>query len=90
MDEELPLKIWAIFMFIVMGIGLIGMLIAIPFSIIDSIHKYPIAAEKANKYCLQRGFDFYDDFERIGILSEDPIAIKCKYAEQNLNVRDRR
>jgi len=51
------------------------------FTIIDEVYKLPQAAEKANQICQEKGFDYYDDFERIGFLSNNPVAIKCKYVE---------
>lgn len=48
----------------------------------DNIFVEPTATDKANQICKASGFDFYESFERIGILSKEPIAITCKYVEQ--------
>ncbi len=52
-----------------------------PIGIIDETYKRPQAAEKANQICQEQGYDFYESFERIGILSDEPVAIKCKYVD---------
>jgi len=49
--------------------------------VVDSIYKQPMAAEKANQICQGHGYDYYEDFRRIGIWSTEPVAIKCKYVE---------
>ena len=51
------------------------------FGMIDVLYKYPQAAEKANQICQEQGYDFYEKFERIGILSNEPVAIECKYVQ---------
>ena len=51
-------------------------------AIIDGFYVKPVASEKANKFCMQMGFDFYESYERIGFFSTSPVAIKCKYVEQ--------
>ena len=51
-------------------------------SFIDSIWSIPQAAENANQYCKDKGYDFYESFQRIGLLSDNPIAIVCKYVDQ--------
>ena len=48
---------------------------------IDLTYKFPQAAEKANQICKEQGYDFYERFERIGILSTEPVAIECKYVQ---------
>ncbi len=55
------------------------MIWGITFSTIDTIYKLPEAAENANQICQSKGFDYYEDFQRIGFLSTKPVAIKCKY-----------
>lgn len=67
---------------IIVGIALILAAIFLVVSVIDDVWVKPVAADKANQHCETRGFDFYESFERIGILSEDPVAITCKYVEQ--------
>lgn len=69
---------------------LILLLIALgPMIIIDSWYKFPQAAEMANQICQEQGYDFYEDFERIGFLSTEPVAIKCKYVDnyQEMDIR---
>lgn len=58
-------------------------------SIVDSFYLYPVAAQKANDYCKSAGFDQQKSFDRIGIFSVTPVAIKCEYAERytDLGVR---
>ncbi|KKK56584.1 hypothetical protein LCGC14_3063040 [marine sediment metagenome] len=58
-----------------------GLFVMAPIGIIDAIYKEPQAAEKANQICQEQGYDFYESFERIGILSKEPVAIKCKYVD---------
>lgn len=66
----------------VFGVLLILFLIAcISFTIIDEVYKFPQAAENANQICQEKGFDYYETFERIGFLSTKPVAIKCKYVD---------
>ena len=50
-------------------------------AIIDNFYIAPSAAENANIICQEQGYDFYESFERIGILSSTPVAIKCKYVD---------
>ena len=61
------------------------------FAIIEIGYKYPEAAEKANQICKEQGYDYYEKFERIGILSNEPVAIKCKYVDNyqdiDMNIR---
>lgn len=49
---------------------------------INDFYLRPQASEKANQYCQEKGFDFYEDFERVGLFSNEPVAITCKYVEQ--------
>lgn len=56
--------------------------IGVPLMIYDSMYVVPIASEKANQHCQEQGFDFYEKYSRIGILSKEPIAVICKYVEQ--------
>ena len=62
----------------VLILGLIGALV---FCFIDETYLYPQAAENANQFCQQQGYDFYEDFERIGLFSTTPVAIACKYVD---------
>ena len=60
----------------------------------DTMYVIPIVDEKANQHCQERGFDFYEDYSRVGFLSKEPVAIICKYVEQyrdiNLNIREKK
>jgi len=58
---------------LIICVGIIG--------IIDGVYQYPKAAEKANQICEEQGYDFYEDFSRVGILSSEPVAVICKYVE---------
>ncbi len=62
------------------------LLISIPFAFYDSFYIIPAVEEKANQDCQEQGFDFYEDYSRIGILSKEPIAIICKYVDQYRNI----
>lgn len=70
----------------VCGWGFVGLLILLlvvitPIGIIDAAYKHPQAAETANQICQSQGYDFYESFKRVGILSKEPVAIKCKYVD---------
>ncbi len=65
--------------FLLLGGSLL--LVCLPMAIIDDTYKFPQAAEKANQICQEQGYDFYEKFERIGILSNEPVAIECKYVQ---------
>ncbi len=52
----------------------------------DDFYVRPIVNEKANEYCQEQGFDFYEDYSRVGILSKEPVAVICKYVEQYRNI----
>ncbi len=73
MDWEGIVAIFFIVLFILVFFG------GTTFLIIDTTYKQPQAAENANQICQSKGFDYYEDFERIGFLSTTPVAIKCKY-----------
>ena len=70
------------------------LLIGIPLMIYDDFYINPIAKEKSNQHCQEQGFDFYEGYSRIGILSKEPVAIICKYVEQyrdiDLNILERK
>ena len=55
----------------------------------DITYVKPIASSNANNYCVGLGFDQYKSFSRVGIWSENPVGIKCEYAERytDLGVR---
>ncbi len=73
MDKEniVPILCGVFFIILLVGVGAIAY--------IDEVYKFPQAAENANQICQEKGFDYYEDFERIGFLSTKPVAIKCKY-----------
>ena len=76
---------------IIIGLGIIFFLIVIGgIGIIDGVYKYPQAADKANQICQEQGYDFYEKFSRVGILSTEPVAIKCQhvssYQEKDINI----
>ena len=58
-------------------------------AIYDDIYVKPLAAEKANQMCKFEGFDQHKTFTRVGLFSENPVGIKCEYAERytDLGVR---
>ncbi len=56
--------------------------IVLPLMIYDIVYIVPIVNEKANQYCQEKGFDFYESYSRVGFLSKEPMAIICKYVEQ--------
>ena len=60
---------------------LFSIILIFSFAIYGSCYKLPQAAENANLICQEQGYDFYESFERIGILSSTPVAIQCKYVE---------
>ena len=76
MDGE-DVIIWVIGIAIVLAI-----VIGIPLAIIDSLYFSPIASDRANSHCEDLEFDFYEDYDRIGLLSKNPVAIRCKYVDQ--------
>ena len=65
-----------------MGIVLFGVIIGMGTEFYDSFWVKPLASERANEYCKEIGFDFYESYSRVGLVSKTPIAIKCKYVEQ--------
>lgn len=71
---------WSIGLWITVFI--LFMFVGLPLMIYDIVYIVPIANEKANQYCQEKGFDFYESYSRIGFLSKEPMAIICKYVEQ--------
>jgi len=64
----------------IVGCIFIGLfLLTCIFGLIDSLYKYPQAADKANQMCQEQGYDFYEEFKRVRILSVEPVAVKCQY-----------
>jgi hypothetical protein len=51
-------------------------------SLIDNSFMIPMASQKANEICQEKGFDQFLSYERIGFFSTHPIAVKCQYAEK--------
>ncbi len=74
-------KMFAMSIILMVLIGLV--------SLYDATFVKPVAANKANDHCRSLGLDQYKSFSRVGILSENPVAIKCEYAERytDLGVR---
>ena len=72
------------------GIILLGfvclMFSGLIFAIIDICYKLPQAAENANQICQEQGYDYYEKFNRIGFLSTIPVAIRCKYVDNYLDI----
>lgn len=66
---------------VVMSVALFLVLIMIGVAMVDAFYKIPQAAQRANEICQEQGYDFYEKFERIGFLSKEPVAIKCKYVD---------
>ena len=73
----------------VLMVGFISASILFGLGAYDAVFIEPIAANNANNYCQDIGFDQYKSFSRIGLLSENPVGIKCEYAERytDLGVR---
>ena len=77
------------------GINIIGiffilfLVCGLVYTLWDDIYVEPVAKENANNYCKSLEFDQYKTFSRVGFWSENPIAIKCEYAERytDLGVR---
>ena len=82
---DIGMTIALFLMFLLMVICVFGVIV----TPIDIFYKSPIASQKANEYCKSIGFDQYKEFQRIGFLSDKPVAIKCEYAERytDLGVR---
>lgn len=78
-------EIFMVFMMCVFFAVLIGGVVML----YDETFVRPIAADNANNHCNSLGFDQYKSFSRVGLLSEDPVGIKCEYAERytDLGVR---
>ena len=70
-----------LFVLFVTGIFALGIGVIV-FIVEDELYKVPAAADKANTQCSILGFDQHKSFERIGVWSTEPVAIKCEYAEK--------
>jgi len=81
MDEFDEFGCAKVFLYIFLGLLILWFVIGIPILIIDETVTRPQAAENANQFCKEQGYDFYESFERIGILSTTPVAIECKYVQ---------
>lgn len=64
-----------IFLLLVIVIG------CVVFGVVDEIYKSPQAADIANEICKEMGYDSYEKFSRVGFLSTEPVAIRCKYVD---------
>ncbi|KKM84749.1 hypothetical protein LCGC14_1295930 [marine sediment metagenome] len=80
--ESLASKLFMVFVGFMIIMAMLLIVVGMPLAIYDDIYIRPQASEKANEYCVERGFDFYEDYERIGFLSKEPVAIICKYVDQ--------
>jgi hypothetical protein len=60
--------------------------IGLPCAIIDVTWIQPRADDNANIICQEQGYDFFETYSREGLMSETPIAVKCKYAEQSRKI----
>lgn len=80
MNDIIDIMMRIMFVFLVGAFIMCGLFLGV--TIYDGIYIQPIAADKANMECKMQGFDFYESFDRIGIFSKTPVAIKCKYVEQ--------
>ena len=78
------------FAYRVIGILSISTVILLSYMIVDSFYIEPVADDNANNYCKSLGFDQYKSFSRVGLWSENPVGIKCEYAEKytGLGVRN--
>ena len=79
-------KVMILFFGIMMGFLFLALFltlfIALPVGIYDSVYITPLVDQKANEHCQEKGFDFYEEYSRVGFLSKEPVAIICKYVEQ--------
>ena len=77
------------FAYSAIGLMLLTLLVLGIYGGVDSIYVKPIADDNANNYCKSLGFDQYKTFSRVGIWSENPVGVKCEYAEKytDLGVR---
>jgi len=70
----------------IIGFGLIIFILTsvISLTIIDGNNR-AIASEKANQWCINRGYDTYDTFKRKAFENE-PFGIKCNYIKNRKEV----
>lgn len=70
-------------------LGVIALTVFLIYYFVDEVYVKPIADTNANNYCKSLGFDQYKTFSRVGLWSENPVGIKCEYAERytDLGVR---
>jgi len=61
---------------------LVCAVIGLAIALYNSLFISPISDDKANQYCQEEGYDFYESYSRIGIFSKEPMAIRCKFVEQ--------
>jgi len=70
---------------------LLGMaVVSIIYLTVDGLFIIPLADKNANDFCILNGFDQYKSYSRYGFFSEEPIGVKCEYAEKytDLGVRN--
>ena len=80
-DDFIMKVIMGFFCFLA-GVLVLMFIVGVPLAFYDDLYIQPIANEKANEVCQEKGFDFYEKYSRVGILSKEPVAIICKYVEQ--------
>ena len=68
--------------FVIFFIGLIFGFTFLGIILYDSLYYLPVADDNANKNCKSNGFDQFKSYSRIGLLSTNPIGIKCEFAEK--------
>lgn len=59
-------------------IGICALIAFLCFLIIEAAFNYPIAAQNALEICIERGYDYAEDWSRIP-LTQTPLGIKCNY-----------
>jgi len=68
---------------------MIFIIIGVIYLFVDIAYVAPVADTNANNYCKSLGFDQYKSYSRVGLWSENPVGIKCEFAERytDLGVR---
>jgi len=69
------IKVIMIVMFFYLIIGLL-----------ENLYIEPIVKDNANEFCQDKGYDFYEDYARTGLINSNPIAVRCKYAENSREI----
>lgn len=86
-----PEKIIDFFMSVIVPLLITLLIVGGILGMVDMTYLAPIADNAANTHCQRLGFDQYKSYSRIGLLSTEPVGIKCEYAERytDLGVRTR-